>query len=274
MSQGSGQNFVSLSEVEKRSKLRLLSNTKGQVLLWKKGSKERLSFRVKDFFREKDLLVTHAEPRSPQKGEEILGHFDLNGVPYLFKARVIASDNLEVSLECKLDFYKSERRINNRVMTTSQQVTAQFALPVSYEDGKVINISRKPSETGIFKSFLKLVEGQSTNDEAQTLKLRPHDVSSTGLSVFIGPAELDWFKTGQEMTGTELHFPDEVLRLPKVKIVYVVDHIGHDQRQQKRYKVGVRFDEIPASLEQKLKDKIDVLIKKSDVNLDFEEFLK
>lgn len=276
MTQGPGQSFVALNEVERRSKLRLLAHAKGQLLLWQKGSKERHGFRVKDFERERDVLIVHREPQSPGQGQEVLGHFDLNGVPFLFKARVIKADVDEIHLECKADFFKSERRISNRLLTSAgHQVMAHFSIPAHYEEGKVLDIQRRPGQTGLFKSFLKLVEGQAQREGTEDkLKLRPQDISPTGMSVFIGPAELDWFKTGEDLAETELHFPDEVMRLPKVRIVYVVDHIGPDQRVQKRYKVGLRFDEMPASLEAGLKARVEKLMKQFDVNQEFEEFVR
>lgn len=266
--------FSPLNVAEKRSKLRQLDQIKGQLTLWRKGEKTRLIHRVKSFNRESDELVVHLETLRPKAGELILASFDLNGVSYFFKASVARFLADEITLQCTDEFYKSERRQNVRVLTFPVfDLNGFFTIPVSYEDGKILNISRRPSQTGIFKSFLKLVDAGDAGDDSK-LKLRLQDLSSTGMSVFVGPAELDWFKAGEELRDTEIHFVDEVLRFPKIKIVYVVDHIGHASRKQKQYKVGLRFDEMPQSLAESLNGKIATMLRTLDLNKDFEDFLK
>lgn len=266
--------FSLLNAAEKRSKLRQLDQAKGQVLLWRKGEKNRTTYRVKSFDKNEDILGLHDEHLGLKPNENLLASFDLNGVSYFFKVQVKAVVNDEIIAKCSDDFYKSERRQNLRILTFPVfELNGHFSIPAHYESGKVLNLSRRPGQTGLFKNFLKLVEGDAEGKSEQKLKLRLQDLSSTGMSVYIGPAELEWFKTGEELKNTEVHFPDEVLRFPRMKIVYVVDHIGHMSRQ-KQYKVGLRFDEMPQSLTEALNNKISTMLKEMDLNKDFEEFLR
>lgn len=271
MPSGNGQ-FTLLNAAERRSKLRQLDQLKGQLTLWRKGDKSRLVHRVKSFDREQDALTVHEETFHPGLNEPILGSFDLNGVSYFFKARISAIETGEFVLTCKEDFFKSERRQNVRVLTfPTFDLSAHFNIPGEYEDGKVLNLSRRPSQTGIFKSFLKLVD--SGADGESKLKLRLQDLSNSGMSVYVGPAELDWFKAGEELKDTEIHFSDEVLRFPRVKVVYVVDQIGPLNRKQKQYKVGLRFEDMPVTLSDAVNGRISSMLRMMDLNKDFEEFV-
>lgn len=266
-------NFTRLNAAEKRSKLRLLDQGKGQITLWRKGDKSRITHKAKSFEREADILVLHEESLRLKSGEEVLANFELSGVSYFGRTQVSSIDSGEIRLKFTEEFYKSERRQNVRVLTFPVfDLNGYFNIPSYYESGKVLNISRKPGQTGLFKSFLKLVD--SNHEGEPRLKLRLQDLSSTGMSVYVGPAELEWFKAGEELKDTEIHFPDEVLRFPRTKIVYVVDHIGHTTRNQKQYKVGLRFEELPGSLEDGLKNKIAAMLRTMDIGKDFEEFLK
>lgn len=267
--------FSLLNAAEKRSKLRLLDQAKGQVLLWRKGDKERSSYRVKSFERTEDLLILHDENLGIKLNESILASFDMNGVSFFFKAVVESVGDNQISIKCLDEFYKSERRQNLRILTFPVfELNGHFKIPAYYESGKVLNLSRKPGQTGLFKNFLKLVDGEGAEEKTeQKLKLRLQDLSSTGMSVFVGPAELEWFRTGEEIKDTEIHFTDEILRFPKIKIVYVVDHIGHMSRN-KQYKVGLRFDQMPQALSESLSNRISSMLKEMDINKDFEEFLK
>ena len=264
--------FTKLNTAEKRSKLRQLDQVKGQITLWRKGDKNRLSHRTKSFDREQDTLAVHEELFVPRVGEEVLASFDLNGVSYFCKTKVVAAGNGELSLKCLEDFFKSERRQNVRVLTFPVfDLNGFFNLPSYYQGGKVLNLSRKPNQTGLFKNFLKLVD--AGNDGEPRLKLRLQDLSTTGMSIFVGPAELEWFKAGEVLVDTEIHFPQDVLRFPRTKIVYVVDHIGHMSRNQKQFKVGLRFEEMPSTLVEDLNTKIAAMLKTMDMNKDFEDFL-
>lgn len=271
MSQTPSSQFSPLNLAERRSKLRNLLQSKGTVTLWRKGVEGRHPYRVKDFRREDNLLIIHAEPHSPTLGTEVLGSFDLLGVSFFFKSKVVRSSNDELEISTDGDFYKSERRRNFRLLTFPiYQLSATFKLPATYEQGKVLDIKKRPGQTGLFKNFLKLVDGSPKTES--DLRLRVQDLSVTGMSITVGPAELDWFKTGDDLKNIEIHFSDEILRVPTTRIVYVVDQIGEASKQN--FKVGLRFEDVPASLDNQLSTKINSLLRQIDSNRDFEDFLK
>ncbi len=275
MSQEPRTNFTTLSESEKKSKLWQLSSAKGKCTLWQRGQKERRPFRVKDYNRETNQLVMHQELEVLGVGQEILGTFDLKGVSFFFKAKVTKADREDVTVEATGEFYKSERRQNFRLLAYPvYDITASFRLPVDYEGGKVVNIHNKSNQTGLFKSFLKLVEPQRSPEDQNRLRIRVQDLSLTGMSIFIGPAELDWFRAGETFRDLEVSLEDEKLIFPDCRIVYVVDQIGTSDRQQKKYKVGVRFEALPEEIERRLAAKINNLLRSVDANKEFEEFLK
>lgn len=275
MSQEPRTNFTTLSESEKKSKLWQLSSAKGKCTLWQRGQKQRRPFRVKDYNRETNQLVMHQELEVLGVGQEILGTFDLKGVSFFFKAKVTKADREDLTVEATGEFFKSERRQNFRLLAYPvYDITASFRLPVDYEGGKVVNIHNKSNQTGLFKSFLKLVEPQRSAEDQNKLRIRVQDLSLTGMSIFVGPAELDWFRAGELFRDLEVSLEGEKLVFPDCRIVYVVDQIGTSDRQQKKYKVGVRFESVPEEVERKLAAKINDLLRSVDANKEFEEFLK
>ena len=275
MSQEPRNHFTSLTEPEKKSKLWQLSSAKGKCTLWQRGQKERRPFRVKDFIREENRLVLHHETSPLGVGQDILGTFDLQGVSFFLKAKISRVDQDEVHLIVTGDFYKSERRQNFRLLAYPiYEISAAFKLPANYEGGKVVDIRNKSSQTGLFKSFLRIVEPLRSPEEQNMLRIRVQDLSLTGMSIFIGAAELEWFSAGAKLSDIEVNLQGEKIVFPNCRIVYVVDQIGTIDRQQKKYKVGIRFEEMAEDLERVLAGKINALLRSIDANSEFEEFLK
>ncbi|MBY0516588.1 MAG: PilZ domain-containing protein [Bacteriovoracaceae bacterium] len=268
--------FTSLGDAEKKSKLWQLSSQNGSCTLWSKGDKEKQLYRVKDYNRDEGRLLFHDEHVTFPIGKEILGTFELNGVSFFFKGKVTTSSSDGVSVSTSGEFYKSERRQNFRLLTYPiYDISAEFKLPESYAGGKVIDFRQKISQTGLFKSFLRIVDPGSENQELGSLvKMRVQDLSVTGLSIHIGSAELDWFKAGTEIKELVLNISSDVIVIPKSKIVYVIDHIGHADRFHKKYKIGLRFEDLPSQIDQKLGSKINELLRSVDANKEFEDFLK
>lgn len=276
MTPGPRTHFTTLTEAEKKSKLWQLSNKKGKCTIWLRGSKSRVVYRTKDFIKETSKLVLHEESQSPQLGQEVLGTFELNNVSFFFKAKVAVHSSEEFVVEVTGDCYKSERRQNFRLLTYPiYDITAMFKLPAGYEGGKIIDIKNRVSQTGLFKSFLKLVDpaGESST-KGDSVKLRIQDLSVTGMSVHIGLAELEWFRAGETIQNVEVMLEGEKIMIPACRIVYVVDHIGHSDKHIKKFKVGIRFDSMPKDLDDLLGAKINELLRAVDANKDFEDFLK
>lgn len=268
-------NFTTLTEAEKKSKLWQLATHKGQCTLWRRGQKERSIFRIKEFNKEEAKLLLHVEPDSPSLGTDVLGSFELKNVSFFFKTKIIAATANTLVLDTSVDFYKSERRQNYRLLTYPiYDINAHFVLPEDYQGGKVVDIRNKSSQTGLFRSFLKLVEPEGSDKLGNQLKLRVQDLSVTGLSIHIGEIELPFFRTGDILPGLEIDVAGESISIPQTKVVYVVDQIGHIESHQKKFKVGLRFEKLPEELDLKLGTKINELLRQVDANIEFEDFLK
>ncbi len=263
--------FSALNAAERRSKLRQLAQVRGSVTLWTKGDIRRDAHRVRAFLREGDVLTLESDPSVPLHvvGQALLGSFELHGVSFFFKGQAggTSADVLEVIVGG--DFYKSERRRNFRMLAFPlYEVNLRLKLGEGYAGGNVLDIQRRPGNTGLFRSFLKLVEGAASETEAS---LRVQDLSATGLSLQLTEAELPWFKTGGSFEDAQLRFPDESISLPNLQVVYVVDLIG--EKGPKRFKAGLRFGG-DANTEDRVAAKINALLREVDANRDFEDFLK
>jgi hypothetical protein len=276
MSQVSRSHFTTLTHQEKQSKLWQLAQASGECYLWVKGQSKKIQVRVKDYRKDDDLLVFHSEDEVFQVGQELLGTFNLRSVSFFFKSKIKKNteDNVEVVLEG--DFFKSEKRQNFRLLTYPiYTIHAEIELPDSYEGGKVIDFKSRVSQTGLFKSFLKLVnENEDQDDLGKKFRVRVQDLSATGLSIHVSELEAEWFNTGDNLKPLSLIFSDEVIEVSKSSIVYIVDHIGSNNNNQKIYKVGIRFDPNNDMLDSVISKKINSLLREIDSNKEFEDFIK
>lgn len=267
--------FTTLSASEKKSKLRQLVAQSGSCTLWLKGQRERSSFKVKDLNLETLQISFHPEAMLLAGKTELLGSFELSGVDFFFKARVISQTKDALVLDAGGEFYKSERRQNFRLLAYPiYDITVRFRLPEAYVGGKVVDIKNRSSQTGLFKSFLKLVDPAADDGLGESLRFRVQDLSVTGLSFFVGEVELPFFKTGELFQGLELSIQGDPVELTKARIVYVVDQIGFGDKGAKKFKVGVHFEDLPLETDQQLGRKINELLRQIDANADFEDFVK
>ncbi len=152
-----------------------------------------------------------------------------------------------------------------------------FDLGEVYEAGKVVDIKKRESgQTGLFKNFLKLV-GNDTNSESPDatgkLKIRVQDLSTTGMAIHVGEIESKYFQKDLIYQNVEIRFSDEVIEVPAVKVIYVVDYISND-KNLKKFKVGLHFHELPTTIDDQIGKKINRLLRENDFNKDFENFIK
>ena len=275
MSQSSRTSFTSLNLAEKQSKLWQLSQSVKVCTLWLKGSKSKLDHRVQSYQREDDVLTLLTEDSSLQLNQEVLGTFDLKGVSFFFKATIVNASENKISLVFSGDFFKSERRNNFRLLAYPiYNIYCLFDLPEGYHGGSVIDFKSKMSQTGLFKSFLKLVDGDPQNEDLKKTKLRIQDLSVTGLSLSIGEAELEWLRAGELLAPLIIQFPDLEIEVSKPRIVYIADYVGHSEKGIKKYKVGIKFEDASEDFDMVLSKKINSLLREIDANSDFEDFLK
>lgn len=275
MTTSSQTSFTTLSTSEKKSKLRQIASQKSTCTLWIKGQKDRSTFKVKEYDKDLQQLAFHPEAMLLVGGAELLGSFELNGVDFFFKAKVLSQTKDALVLDAAGEFFKSERRQNFRLMAYPiYDITAGFKLTESYVGGKVVDIRNRSGQTGLFRSFLKLVDPSASDGLGETLRFKVQDLSVTGLSLFVGEIELPHFKTGDVFEALKLSVQGELIEIPKARIVYVVDQIGHGEKGAKKYKIGVHFENLPIETDQRLAGKINELLRQIDSNNEFEDFLK
>lgn len=266
--------FSLLDEMEKSSKLWQVDQGKIKVLLWKKGDKNRNQFWVKQFNKLEQMLLLSGESSNFKLGSDILGSFELNGIIYFFKSKVHFLGKEDIKITTSLDFYKSERRRSYRLLTYPMfSIYLDMQIKGQYQGSNVLNISTRVSQTGLFKNFLKLVDGRSEPQEggSQTLRLRIQDLSVTGLSISIGEAELPYFQTESKLSNLKIVFPDENIEVKNAKVVYQVNLIGKGSRVR-QYKIGIKF-ETNEAMDTQLSQKINRLLRDNDNDKDFEDFL-
>ncbi len=264
--------FSKLTLEEKISRLGLLGSSKSELTLWIKGQSNKQIFRASDFHKDRLEIVLESKDKIFPVGTKILCSFELRGM-YFFSEVIFQTALGEHSvLQFNGDLFKSEKRNSYRLMTYPMyNINAEFDLGETYEGGKVVNLKTKTSQTGLFKSFIKMVE--SKEDDSQSLKLRIQDISTTGMGIHIGELESPYFAKDTVYYNVVIDFQDEKLTIPEVKVVYKVEFIGPD-RNMKKYKLGIVFSNVPTILDEKLGGKINKLLRDNTPNKDFENLIK
>ena len=265
--------FSKLTLEEKISRLGLLGSSKGELTLWIKGQSKKTQFAATDFHKDRLEIVLESKERIFPVGTKILCSFELRGMYYFAEVIFQISLGEHSVLQFTDELFKSEKRSSYRLMTFPMyNITADFDLGESYKGGKVVNLKTKTSQTGIFKSFIKMVEN-SEEGSSQNLRLRVQDISTTGMGIHIGELESQYFSKDKVFQNVVLDFQDEKITIPEVKIVYVVEFIPTD-KNVKKYKLGINFINLSLILDEKLGGKINKLMRDNSSNKEFEIFVK
>lgn len=268
--------FSKLDAEEKKSRLSSLGSAHGEVTLWLKGSKDKSHYRVHDFDRERSAIILETKADLFPLNTELLCSFEMRGMNFFSKVVFQKSVGDFAVIVFDGDFFKSERRNSYRLLTYPHyQVWASFNLGKEYQGGNVIGLKNRISQTGIFKNFLNLVNDEKDPEasSAGLLRVRIQDLSTTGMAIHIGELEHEHFPKDHVFQNVPISFTDGVLTVPAVRVMYVAPYIGPD-RNLKQYKVGLRFDELPLTLDQALGKRINQMLRANDKNKDFENFLK
>ena len=266
--------FSKLDAHEKESRLIQLAESKGQVTVWVKGKKILHKFKVMEYDKNRFELILDSRENLYPLGTSLLCTFELRGMNFFLKVLVNKSILGNFLLETPSELFKSEKRSSYRLLTFPiYNVSAEFDLAEAYEGGKVVDIKSRTSQTALFKNFLKLVEMHEDEKKNQNIKYRIQDLSVTGMSLQIGELESQFFKKDFIFKDVQLHFPDELIKIPQVKVVYIVDYISRDKKI-KTYKVGLHFLNLTTTVDEMLGRKINELLRQIDFNKDFENFTK
>jgi hypothetical protein len=265
--------FSKQSPDETISRLGLLASSRGNVTLWLKGTKHKNHFNVFKFDRERMEIILDSRENFYRDGASVLCSFELRGMNFFSEVVFKESVGGFSVLQFKNILYKSERRNSYRLLTFPMyEVWADFDLGEVYEGGKVVDLKSRISQTALFKNFLKLVNSKGAEEEGK-LSIRVQDLSTTGMALHIGELETPFFRKDLIFEKVDIRFSDEVIQIPKVKIVYMVDYLSSD-KNLKKYKLGVHFDELPKHLDDRIGKKINRLLRENDNNKDFENFVK
>lgn len=254
------------------SKLSQVVQSKSDLTLWLKGKKEKYNFKALRFDKEKLEITIDNISKLFEENSSVLCSFELMGVSF-FSEIIYSSSHSYNLLMFKNALYKSERRTSFRLLTfPHHQVWAAFDIESSSGHGKVIDLKSRGTQTKLFKNFLKIIGDRETIDQNK-LKIRVQDLSTTGLALEIGEVEVGYFDKGMSFKNVDLIFSDESIQIPSAKVVYVVNYISND-RSVKKYKVGIHFENLISSIDDKLGRKINSLLRLTDSKKDFEKFLK
>lgn len=268
--------FSKQDNTEKLSRLSLLGNSRGTVTVWIKGQKNKSQFPVFKFDKDREEIVLDSKDNLFTPGQTILCTFELRGMNFFSEVVYQVSISGFSVLQFKNTLFKSERRTSYRLLTYPlYEVWVELELGESYDGGKVVDMKSRTSQTGLFKNFLKLMDGGEEKDSSQgnKLKIRVQDLSTTGMAIHIGELESEYFKKDHVFKNSVIKFTDETIAIPEIKVMYVVDYISND-KNLKQYKAGLHFANLPALIDDQLGKKINRLLRENDFNKDFENFIK
>jgi hypothetical protein len=267
--------FSKLDSYEKSTRLTQLGALKGKVTVWIKGQKEKQNLDILQYDEQRAELVLDSKNDIFPQGSEVLCSFYLKGMTFFAQVVYRKSIGDFNVLHFKSELYKSERRGSYRLLTFPvYEVWAEFDLGETYQEGKVIDLKTKLSQTGIFKNFLNMVENKPVEQTlGNILRVRVLDLSTSGMALILGAIEGPRFLKNINFNHVRIVFPDESVTIPEVKAVYVDDYPGADKKL-KKYKVGIHFINPPPAVDDFLGKKINKLLREIDSNKDFEIFLK
>ncbi len=270
--------FSKQDPTEKLSRLSLLGSSRGTVTIWLKGKKEKYDYVVSKFDKDRTEIVLDTKDNFFNPGDIALCTFELRGMNFFSEVVFQISISGYAVLQFTNTLFKSERRTSFRLLTFPiYEVWADFDLGEIYEGGKVVDIKKRGSgQTALFKNFLKIVgddTGAESADATGKLKIRVQDLSTTGLALHVNEIESKYFQKNLIFQNVGIRFSDEVIEVPKVKVIYVVDYISND-KNIKKFKVGLHFDELPTTVDDLIGKKINRLLRENDFNKDFENFIK
>lgn len=266
--------FSKLTPEEKTIRLTQFGSLKGEIVVWKKGSQDKHKFSILNFDKAQMNIVLDTKDDVFSTGTFVLCSFEFRGMSFFSKAVYRKSISGLYVLEMNEDLFKSERRSSYRLLTYPiYEVWTEFDLTEVYEGDNVINFKSRTGQTELFKNFLKLVESEEDPAKTNRMKVRVQDVSTTGMSIYVGEVESKFFIKDSVFHNVNIKFLDENIEIPQVKVVYVVDYISREKAAA-QYKVGLQFLNINTRIDHLLGGKINQLLREVDSNGEFENFVK
>ncbi|MFN8369962.1 MAG: hypothetical protein U0T83_04970 [Bacteriovoracaceae bacterium] len=275
--------FVKISNQEVLSKFDRLRSSNVQFRLWKKGSEVKEIFHISLFDSAKAELVLFPEnSKSSLKEQNILYTFEQNGLQFFSSGYLKYNSITDVyTIEIKESVYKCERRENFRVLTDlvyNVYVGIKIALELKeQEQSNVLDIktgTRRTGYTGIFKKFLELIGDKGDQETGvQSGSFRVVDLSTTGLSLYIGEPEKKYFEENEIFSNIVIVFEKDEFLIDEMKLVYIADNL-HSGNLLKKYRVGFKFTKIDQKVSAKLYTKLFHSVKDRQIDQLFEDKIK
>lgn len=278
MNEKSKIHFQELSLDEKISKLSQLANSKGSLTVWQKNSKERYSASVCSFYRDGLELQIRLGFGKGALSENILYSFEVNGLAF-FGTALLGSEMFKdgeyfYNLDCDSKLFKSERRINFRILTyPHHKVFLYIPHDETVDDeSNIINLKTRMNQTALFKNFLHLVGGQDYDEiKSGKASYRVLDLSVSGVSIRVGQNDASFLQNSSIIEDLILEFNGEKVEIPKAQVVHNMELVSGQKRERQR-KVGLKFLDVSIKLDHLLGSLINDTLR--DFEGEFENFIK
>lgn len=271
--------FKALNDSEKKSKLYQLTNGKSSnvVTIWKKGQTTKYNLKVTDFIRAKTEIYIKGNIPQEFTGDTLLLTFEINGMHFFGKCKLVIREGMPASLDCSADLYKSERRNNFRLLTyPHHEVYVSINVGVEkIKKSNILSLNTGQSQTSLFKNFLNImddIEENSVEELEGYLRFRVTDISVTGLAFQFGKIESQFFtELNKELGIIFVDFNGDLIKIPNAKVLYVIDKAVTNSKAT-LYKGGTQFLDVDVNLDEILSKRINETLRSSEA--EFEDFIK
>lgn len=277
--------FLKLSLDEVSVKLGVLEKQKEVIKIWVRGEEAEL-YRVSDFFifkspeNRKAYLSLFSEGKESDDaylGKKIFLTFNVKDVDY-FAEGMVSYDEVHESLVVELDkdFYRSEKRSNERLLTyPHHQVYVYFKIQDEKDESNVIELKREEDKLYLDykqrqKKELKEKLKEKVSDIDDLIGFRVLDISRSGVAFLIGEEEGKYF-TGKSKYSFYVLFDGDLFVVKGADLVYKVDYVG-GKEGKKRYKVGLTFKPV-ANLTHYVTELLKEGVESDTIKREFEDFV-
>lgn len=275
MSEGKKKvHFTKIRTDEALKRVNSLKEQNGDIIVWLKGRAIRETYTISEVYKENRIKI-YPKTTSHLADNNVLIKFSIAGQNYFTTADFKKDpESGFFILHFNDDFYKSERRSSYRLLVyPTYDVKIYFLVQDNYEGSNIVDINTGQSETGIFKSFLKIM-GQDEAQGSNEIYYRVQDLSTSGVSFVIGGIDGKYFKEGEQLHDFKIIFDGEEFIVSGARVVYVIDYIQMNKKGLKQFKVGLEFDSLSTTMDSQLGKKIADVLRKNEANEEFEDFIK
>lgn len=275
--------FKLLLDKELHKRMRQLLEKTRKVTVWEKGQAQRTHFKCFQYF-EKSKSISCELHDNPEQKSELLGkslliNIEIVGVKYFGKCRLEYDDKGHYHIINIDELYKSERRKNFRLLTYPHfDIYGVLDLGKNFskkEEGQILDFTKNNAEySDIFSSFLSFVhDSENISSNEKQVVFRVHDLSVSGLGVKVGTLESNYFDEGRTFVEIDLVFSDEKFRIPEARVVYMQEHNNGPLKNVDEIKIGLQYINPSEQLDNDLARKINSLLRDTDVDESFEDFI-